>query len=224
MPNNKTNHVDIAEELMRIHSVITHALEVMIEKSEAFLKKIPVQEDLTGFTLFVDCFITFIEGHHTTEDDFAFPYFEKLLPQMPITRLMREHQEMVGIIQQMDLANAKMKSSGHVKEGLIELKKQFLQLKELWYPHINSEETHLCSACICSVTTNKEQYKLAKRFESYGKKHFKPPTLVLPFVIYNMSEKDRAIMLNTLPWILSRFLIPIAWKRNWRPMQPYFVH
>ena len=223
MPNNTNNKVDIAADLNRIHGAITRALEVMIEKSDQYQQHLPNLGVLRGFTMFVDCFITFIQGHHGAEDDIAFPYFKDKLPETPYARLIKEHKEIVGILEKLDQANVKIKSSENVMEGLTELQEQLVQLKQIWYPHINSEETHLCSECICAVIPSEEQFKLAQKFGEYSQKHSKPSTLVLPFLLYNMNEQDRKIMSHSLPWMVTRLLVPIIWKRHWYPMQPYLV-
>lgn len=224
MPKSKNHNVDIAEDLARIHAAITRALEVMVDNSKKFINEEPAHEVLAGFTMYVDCFITFLEGHHEIEDEIAFPYFKDKLPNTPYAKLIREHEQMMAILKKVDKANAKIKSSENIQEGITELHAQLEQLKAIWYPHINSEETNLCSDCVCSVIPSSEQLKLAQRFGEYSQQHSKPATLVLPFLLYNMNEEDRKIMSHTMPWIVTRLLVPIIWKKHWRPMQPYLVN
>ena len=214
---------DLSESLLIIHGAITRALKVAAENSELYKRQLPDRNTLDGFAMFIDCFTAILNGHHLSEDDIAFPYFKDKLPEMPFSRLMMEHQEMHGILKQIDRANSQIKSADKVVEGMAELRTQFAKMQQIWYPHINSEETHLCSDCVCSVITLTDQERLNKKLSEHSRRNSKPATLVLPFLLYNMAKKERERISAEMPWIVTRFLVPVVWKKKWLPMQPFLI-
>ncbi|MBN2011401.1 hemerythrin domain-containing protein [candidate division KSB1 bacterium] len=216
-------NVDIAADLERVHGAITRALEVSVENSAKFINKTPADIELQGFTMFLDCFITFLEGHHEIEDNIAFPFFKDKLPETPYEKLKAEHREMVSILKQIDEANQHLKEAENIGTAARALNKHLTQLQKIWYPHIESEETHLCGECICSVVPQIDQDKLVARFGDHSRQHSKPAQLVLPFVLYNMPPEVRSIFAKGIPWIVTGLLIPYIWKSKWRPMKPYFL-
>ena len=81
---------DIARDFLRIHSVITYALKVSIERSESYAQEgYPDATTRKGFTSYVRCLSALLYAHHITEDDLAFPYFWEKLPDLPVDLLER---------------------------------------------------------------------------------------------------------------------------------------
>ncbi|MBN2007962.1 hemerythrin domain-containing protein [candidate division KSB1 bacterium] len=217
------HNVDIAADLERVHGAITRALEVAVESSAKIQAEVPTDHELHGFTMFIDCFVTFLEGHHEVEDDIAFPYFKDKLPETPFEKLIGDHREMVGILKQIDTANSKLKSFDNISTAAGELNNQLIKLKKLWYPHIDIEQTHLCGDCVCSVAPQIDQAKLAARIGQHNQEQSKPAQLMLPFLLYNMPREVRTVFAQSFPWIVTGVLIPLIWKNKWRPMKPYLL-
>jgi hypothetical protein len=53
--------------------------------------------------------------------------------------------------------------------------------------------------------------------------HSGPDYLVVPFVLYNLSPEQRAILAAEMPPIVTQQLVPIAWKAQWEPMSPFLL-
>jgi hypothetical protein len=45
----------------------------------------------------------------------------------------------------------------------------------------------------------------------------------VPFILYNLSAEDRAIMAQQMPPAVSQELVPIVWKEQWAPMVPFLL-
>ena len=53
--------------------------------------------------------------------------------------------------------------------------------------------------------------------------HAEPANLVVPFILYNLSPEDRAIMTQGFPEIVTKQLVPVDWKEEWKSMQPFLL-
>ena len=47
--------------------------------------------------------------------------------------------------------------------------------------------------------------------------------MVLPFILYNLSAEDRAIMAQHVPPFVTQELVPGVWKGHWAPMKPFLL-
>jgi hypothetical protein len=50
-----------------------------------------------------------------------------------------------------------------------------------------------------------------------------PDPVLVPFILYNLSAEDRAIMAQQMPPAVSQELVPIVWKEQWAPMVPFLL-
>jgi hypothetical protein len=50
-----------------------------------------------------------------------------------------------------------------------------------------------------------------------------PAERLVPFVLYNLSPDDRAVMVAAMPPNVLTELVPIAWADDWRPMKPFLL-
>jgi hypothetical protein len=49
------------------------------------------------------------------------------------------------------------------------------------------------------------------------------PSLGVPFVLYNLPAQERAIQARTMPSAVVEELVPVVWKEQWAPMQPFLL-
>jgi hemerythrin-like domain-containing protein len=109
---------EITGDLKRIHSVITRALEVCIGGSRSFsLKKRVDSSEIDGFAMYVRCFSSMLSTHHLTEDELAFPYFKKILPDVPYDTLSEQHREIVHYLDEMNQWINRTEASAASVEG-----------------------------------------------------------------------------------------------------------
>jgi hemerythrin-like domain-containing protein len=215
---------NIAIDLKRIHRVITRGLEVSLENGRAYARDgypdAPIKE---GFVSYVQAFVSMTHGHHLTEDDLAFPYFQDKLPEMPFGALTDEHQEMVPILDEIQAAIEGVAQESEPGESLTAMNDALVRLADLWRPHIAKEEAGFDPDRVGALLSVDEQIKLAQQFAQHSAEHAGPDYLVVPFMLYNLSTEDRAAMSQAMPPIITQQLIPVVWKEKWAPMKPFLL-
>ena len=64
----------VAASLLRIHKIISRALNVSIQKCDEYLAKQGIPpEEAAGFLMYVTTLKRIVHSHHLTEDEIAFP-------------------------------------------------------------------------------------------------------------------------------------------------------
>ena len=204
--------------LLRIHKIISRALNVFIRKCDEYLQKqsIPPGE-AAGFLMYVRTLKWITHAHHLSEDEIAFPYFRDKL-EAPYNQLGEDHRALASILVSLDKCLSEISSGGvgKVRELLGEFDK-------LWGPHIRIEEDHFTAEKLKPVAGMQEQADLYARLDEHGRKNAGPGPLALPFMLYNLEGTDREAFLIPLPWIVKKVLVPIVWKAKWKPMSPFLL-
>ena len=68
-----------------------------------------------------------------------------------------------------------------------------------------------------------ENARVGQLLGEYAGQHVEPLSLGVPFLLYNMSRKERAAYAQTLPPMVTEQLVPVVWKEQWAPMQPFLL-
>ena len=108
-------------------------------------------------------------------------------------------------------------------ETLNDLNRALTKIAQLWHPHIQIEEDHFGLEKIGMMLDIEEHIRLCKMFAQHNQEHSGPDYLVVPFLLYNLSAEDRAIVSQAMPPIVTQQLVPIAWKEKWEPMLPFLL-
>jgi hypothetical protein len=213
---------NVAEDLRRIHMIITRGLDVSAENAARFAAEGFSDPTLSeGYRSYVAALLSFLHAHHLAEDDIAFPYFEERLPEAPFRQLEEEHHRMERLLQQ----------AGEALEGLDEESAQRLpqlesvlrQIQELWRPHIALEEAHFDVRRLAELLPPEEHGRLAGMMAKHSMEHAGPDHLVVPFALYNLPADQRAILAAAMPPLVTQQLVPVAWKERWAPMRPFLL-
>ena len=96
-------------------------------------------------------------------------------------------------------------------------------LADVWRPHILKEERHFSIPRLAELIEPAEHARLNGVFSEFEQAHGKPDYLVVPFVLHNLSDDDRATMSLLFPPIVSEQLVPVEWREKWAPMEPYLL-
>jgi hypothetical protein len=208
----------VVEGLSHIHRIITRGIKISILKCEEYLglKAFPDGRG-DGLFLYIKSLRLVTHSHHLTEDEIGFPYFEKLI-EAPYGHLRDDHKTISGILEKIDKYLAE-KQDNYLNNLLESLR----ELQNVWTPHIKIEEDNLTQERINSMVSKEEQIKLAKLFGKHGSKNSGPGPLALPFMFYNLEKTDREVFMKNFPWIVNKFLVPVIWKQQWKPMEPFFL-
>ena len=213
----------LAEDLARIHRVITRGLEVSIMHGEEFIQQgFPDAGVQKGYTDYVQSLVTVLDAHHTTEDELAFPFFMEKIPDAPYSRLAAEHDEMDQILVK---SGEKLKElSGEKSAQMLTLLVSLLQrLSAIWLRHIGVEEIHFDEQAINSIMGPEEQGKMSGMMAKHSMDMSPQPFLTVPFILFNLAPADRAAMTANMPPVLVNQLVPVDWKEQWAPMKPFLL-
>jgi len=210
---------NVGNDLVRIHKVITRALKVALQNSQDANLEDNYRQ---GFGLYVKALTILLHAHHDSEDKLAFPFWEARFPSGPFEELSRQHRDMVIYLEQIEQwleAGAEAWQSN----SLMELHQVTSGLWTLWQTHIALEEATVGPENSQKYLTPIENEQLGKQLTEYGQAHSQPSELVMPFVVYNLSEADRDEFVQLLPPVVTQQLIPITWKTVWEPMSPFLL-
>lgn len=208
----------LSDGLLRIHKIISRAINVSIIKCDEYLdkKSIPLREE-KGFMLYMMTFVRVMHAHHLGEDDIVFPYFTGRL-DAPYNRLKDDHILLAGMLGNLEIL---LKKSPAV--AIADIKTVMTDIRNLWEPHISAEEISFAPANLAWLEM-KEQLDLIDKIGRHSQKASGPGPLTIPFVLYNLEKEDRAVFLDEFPWIIKRFLVPVVWRRQWKAMDPFLLN
>jgi hemerythrin-like domain-containing protein len=213
-----------ASDLRRTHRVITRALEVSIKTTQQMMDDNENDErTMDGFLDYLRSLTSFIHAHHVTEDQVAFPMYRERSLDAPYDTLMKNHVKMQKILDELNLTIQNLASHRQDIAMTRKLHSLLRNLHAIWGPHIQIEESHFDETAINAHFTLDEQRQMGKQLTEHAMKNSGPDYLVVPFVVYNLSGKDRAIVQGSLPPVVANQLLPITWEGKWAPMKPFLL-
>ena len=207
------NQPNIGEDYILFHKVMTRGLAVSLQNINEFLligalKKL----NREGFLKYVQSFSSILHGHHLVENEKIFPYFMDKLPEVPYKRLISEHNIFKGGLQEINTGLDHLKSENDESKSLKLLKSGFGKIDQIWHPHIQIENTQLYGRVGSLNIDLEEMIRIQKEYGEFFQEHTDPAYLVVPFVLYNLSPEDRAIVTKGFPEMVTKQLVPIEWK------------
>lgn len=213
---------NVAQDLRRIHMIITRGLDVSIENAGRLAAEGASDQTLgEGYRDYVTALLSFLHAHHLAEDDIAFPYFRERLPEAPFDRLEEEHTHIEGLLNQAKEALEGL--AAEPEQALPRLEAVMGQMRELWQPHITLEEAHFEVQNLARMLPPEEHGRLAGMMARHSMEHSGPDYLVVPFALYNLPPDQRAIMARAMPPVVVQELVPVAWRERWAPMEPFLL-
>jgi hemerythrin-like domain-containing protein len=220
----KVGTPNVGADMVRIHRVITRGLSVSIERSESFAREgYPDAATGEGFLLYVQTLVSVLSAHHLAEDEVAFPYLRAKLPEVPFDQLMAEHRVMEEILEELKAIAEAVAAETQAGDSLHDLNRALTRLADLWHPHIQKEERFYDVEKMAALMDVDEHIRLGQALAEHSQQHLQPPSLGLPFVLYNMPADERATMTQRMPPALTQQLVPVDWKEQWAPMQPFLL-
>jgi hypothetical protein len=213
---------NVAQDLRRIHMIITRGLDVSVEYAARFVQEgFPDRTLREGYRSYVAALLSFLHAHHLAEDDIAFPYFGERMPEAPFHQLEEEHRRIEGLLEW--AREALQGLDEEPGQSLPRLEAVLRQIRELWQPHIAIEEAHFGVRRLAEMLLPEEHGRLAGLMAQHSREHSGPDYLVVPFALYNLPADQRAILARAMPPMVIQQLVPVAWKEQWSPMQPFLL-
>jgi len=210
---------NVGTDLVRIHRAITRALAVSLQHSQAGGQAEPQRQ---GFSAYARALAVLLHAHHAGEDEIAFPFWQARFPVGAFDELMEQHRRMIPFIDQVQ-GWAEQGADTWQVGALNGLHHSLAGLQALWQAHIALEEATVGPENARTYLSPEDNALLGKQLAEHGQAHSQPAELVMPFIVYNLAEKDREDFLRIFPPILASQLIPIAWKPVWQPMSPFLL-
>ena len=205
-----------AQDLQRIHRVITRGLAIALQNGQAFAESgFPDDTTREGFWKYCQGLEANAHGHHVTEDDIFFPYLRERMPDTDFDELVADHREMDDILAEMRAA----REAG----SLADMNRALSRMAGLWHPHIHKEETDFSPDVAAEIMTIPEHIEMAQKAAAHSQQHAQPAPLAVPFLLYNLEGEDRAHFLAVMPPEVTQQLVPVVWKDEWAPMKPFLL-
>jgi len=209
--------------LLTIHKVITRGLSVSLENVRRYEAegRIPTDES-RGFLMYVTSLHMVLHGHHLSEDEISFPYFQKKLPNVPYDALTDQHRRMVSLLDRI----AAQETALAVGAGAVELGTMKVLLENvnaIWVPHIDIEESSFSAQRLRPLVDAGEQARLTEKISKHSMHNSGAGPTTLPFLLYNLDGGDRAFLQAELPWIVKDVFVPLLWRNQWAPMRRFLL-
>jgi len=211
-------------DLNLIHKVITRGIGVSLENAEKYRASgFPNERTKRGFKDYVRNLVITLENHHHSEDAIAFPVYQRYAPEAPFELLATEHHNMLTILERVEKALGLLEDPSRESEGLNALHNALGDLSQLWSPHINCEEGHFCARSLLTSIPDIEKVEIGKKISTHAAQNSGPLPLSLSFLLYNLPPDERAAFSHGIPKLVTRFLLPVIWRRRWTPMKPFLL-
>jgi hemerythrin-like domain-containing protein len=219
----KPGESNIAASFLNIHNIISRGLKVSMESvREGIQHGLQDGSRREGLFNYIHALCSVLNSHHLTEDELAFPYFRDKLPGAPFDVLIRWHEEMVEILEEIKLALEKCEKGEHLQSNLGDLADALTRLNESWQPHIQMETEEFISKADALIPVE-EQLRLVRQFAEHGTKIAVPHFLTVPFLLFNLPREDRQVFSKDMPAEVLQHLVPVVWKEKWESMRPFFL-
>lgn len=220
----ENNQLTIAGDIRRIHLVITRALDVAVEHTSMFAEIKNHDLFSPGFINYVQSLLSLLHSHHLVEDEQIFPYLQTKLSDAPFELMEAQHQEMLPVLDEVERQLALIEKNRLCSpKALIAFNQQLVKLREIWHPHMQTEEEYINDTRLSNIIDLEEQKEQAEAFARFGASHIVADYLVMPFILYNLESEDRAMMSQAFPPVVTQQLIPLDWRSQWESMLPFFV-
>ncbi len=210
--------------LVRIHRVITRAVDVARERSHAYANghESADSPEVMGFVDYVRTLANVLHGHHTAEDEIAFPALRDRFGEAPWDLLAQEHRAVVPILAEIEDDAARIGRQAS-PETFASLAGRLDRLAGLWGPHHEREEKQFAASIVAERVPADEQAAIAGRMAAHSEKHTGPAHLVVPFLLYNLEADERRAMSAFFPPVVTEQLVPSVWLDKWSPMKPFLL-
>ena len=222
MTESKTSDPPIT--LVLVHNAISRGLRTGIQHAESFAREgYPDQSTGAGFALDLRTLAGVLHLHHSAEDEIAFPFLRETVPDLPFEALIHEHERMEATLEKLLRLLDQLQGESGEEATLQPVREALAKLAEIWPGHIAVEEEGIS---VKRLEASVGAEALAGWLAEMGQHRTEgapPDPVALPFILYNLPAKERAIMASRMPPAVSQELVPGVWKEQWAPMKPFLL-
>jgi len=215
---------NVALNLFTIHKVITRGFDLSLEHIEIFISNgFPDDTIRQGFANYIKALTSICRAHHMVEDRLVFPYFKEKMPSAPMDTLTEQHNQMVPLLEEMKSATERIHLVQENQGALNVLKKALSPMNDMWFSHLQLEESHFELKKVGQLIPPEEHLRLIREFSEYSQTHSGPGYLSVPFILYNLSPGLREAFAKGLPDEVVNHLVPVEWADRWASMKPFLL-
>lgn len=215
--------VMLKDYFLAFHRIISQGVDTAIDRIDLFIQEdFPDVQTQEGYLNYVNALAVLLDSHHKIEDEIAFPYFQDTLPDTHFNWLYQDHDLITGFLEEGAPILDHLKNSEWVKQNLGMLKEVLLKIEDRWSQHIELEEEEFVEI-IDALSTNKERSQLFTQFGNYNHELLNPHQLTIPFMLYNLEQQDRIVIINTHPKDWFMHIDNSEWGAKWQSMKPFLL-
>ena len=220
----QSNTSDPPIPLVLVHSAISRGLDVGIQHAESFAREgYPDRATGAGLALYLRTLAGMLHQHHSAEDEIAFPFLREKLPDLPFDALIAEHEQMEAILEELVPILDELRGESGEETALEAARRALARLAEIWPLHIDIEETRISVKTLEAMVGAEALAGWLAEMGQHRPEGAPPDPVGLPFILYNLPAKERALMAAQMPPAISQELVPGPWKEHWAPMKPFLI-
>jgi hemerythrin-like domain-containing protein len=218
-----TERHGLAKGLNRIHLVISRGVAVARRQSHAYASGEAAEPSVAaGFADYLRALVSVLHGHHTVEDEVAFPALRDRFPDAPWDLLVEEHRAVAPVLADLE-GHAERIRQQPSPDTWASAAETLDRLAALWDPHYQREEAYFTVPVLARVVPHDEQAGLVAKMAAHSQQHTGPDYLVVPFLLYNLDGDERRAMSALFPPVVTEQLVPVVWQEKWSPMKPFLL-
>ncbi|TPX68237.1 hypothetical protein SpCBS45565_g03238 [Spizellomyces sp. 'palustris'] len=173
------------------------------------------EADTLAFLNYMSVFLEVLHQHHEHEEQISYPVFVKYFGERELKELEAEHGNFQPAMRALEdyISDLRVKKASFNGEQIAYLVKN---LETVMMPHLNHEESYLCTTALNEKIPQDEMYHTFKNIESVSKKDANPTTH-LSFLLTHLTTEEQNQMFYDAPAIVRKILFRIIvwWNRSW---------
>jgi hemerythrin superfamily protein len=216
---NSSNAHNLVNGQRTIHNVIRRNLQLISEyKAEDYTEK-----EQNIFVEHVKNFMILLQGHHETEEGYWFPTISKAC-NIDLKHFELDHKELDILWTQIseNLETFRRVLLKDRPQHLVDLRQMFIDLQSEMLPHLQAEEDFINAELLEQHLTESEMKKIEKNIVRLAKAHMGRAAVGLPLYYFSLNNEEQARVKKEVPWIVTRVLIPVVWKKQYSKFIPLY--
>jgi hemerythrin-like domain-containing protein len=210
MSPTESKHEMFLRGMALVHTALRRSLDTIVRVAGS-----PIPEtDRAAFADFAARFVTFLEGHHDSEEQIIFPALEKGFADQ-VSGWRADHQRLLDALSELRAAIA-----GYAGGGSHEpVARAARAVREVLVPHLDAEEKGIDAAALARTMSGDAALALAQSASKHGQRHGGPRLLV--HFLHGLTDEEQRAHFGAMPWFVRRILVKRIWDRGYRPLLKY---
>jgi hypothetical protein len=193
-----------------VHLALRRVFDRLVEQAVA--GGLSPRQLLTG----VQAGVTSLRAHHGFEDELLLPLLRQRGAEGPWDEVSEEHEQLAAHLDALEAAVGRDDASGVLAP---------LQAVQALLPdHFRMEEDALTEGFWQQLLSEEEARAFGKEVAAHSREHLKPAAKLLPLLLYNLDDVERARFTERMPAFVVNGLVPVAFRPAWRGLRPFMTY